>query len=115
MKQRYEEPTADNKYYSEPNSSGGLVTGTYYKMNGGTNNGYIYTDATTTVNVTEYTCVAFSNGEVVTGPSAPIGGPFYIGTIGGSSRNFVATGLSVIIDNETVYTGTPQTGSGYDM
>ncbi len=107
--------TADNKYYSEPNSSGGLVTGTYYKMNGGTNNGYIYTDATTTVNVTEYTCVAFSNGEVVTGPSAPIGGPFYIGTIGGSSRNFVATGLSVIIDNETVYTGTPQTGSGYDM
>lgn len=106
--------TVDSKYYSEPNSSGTLVTGTYYEMNGATNDGYIYTDATTTVDVTNYTHVAFSNGEVVTGPSAPIGGPFYIGTIGGSSRNFVATGTSIIVDNETVYTGTPQS-SGTDM
>jgi len=106
--------TVDSKYYSEPNSSGALVTGTYYEMNGATNDGYIYTDATTTVNVTNYTCVAFSNGEVVTGPSAPIGGPFYIGTIGGSSKNFVATGTSIIVDNETVYTGAPQS-SGTDM
>lgn len=98
--------SSDNKYYTAPNSSGALVSGTYYRRVGGTDAKYIYLNATTTVDVTEYVIAEYFNGSSVT--SVGTEGSYYIGRINDNGKNIIASGNSITVDNETVYTGVVQ-------